>query len=96
MVEAQKRELEIALRTRDEIQQQLETELEDARLLHHPRRATACGDVLARGARLVVDDFSACDFIAGTLDADAFRAPGVQSAQSTPLLTRDGRSCSMR
>lgn len=33
-VEAQKRELEQALRARDDVQRQLEDELEDARLLH--------------------------------------------------------------
>jgi signal transduction histidine kinase len=158
MVEAQKIELEHALRARDEVQHQLETELADARLLHgisaalvdedseaelyqtlvdaatvvmrsefgsmqrfdaergelqliahhglddearafwgwvHPGRATTCGKALEAGQRVIVPDFEACDFIAGTADLEAFRRAGVRAAQSTPLLTRNGRLVGM-
>jgi signal transduction histidine kinase/CheY-like chemotaxis protein len=158
IVEAQKLELESALRMRDEIQRQLETELEDARLLHsisamlidensvdvlfqklvdaatlvmrsdygsiqrydaergkleliancglndealkywqwvHAGRATTCGRALAISGRVIVPDFEACDFIAGSEDLVEFRKAGVRSAQSTPLLTRNGRLVGM-
>ncbi len=158
LVEAQKRELEAALRTRDEIQKQLEMELEDARLLHSSSamlidennvgdlyqkmvdvatsimrsdfgsmqrydpergalqliahnglndeavdfwkwvqagRATTCGQALKLSARVTASDFETCDFIAGSEDAAAFRKAGVRSAQSTPLLTREGRLVGM-
>jgi signal transduction histidine kinase/ActR/RegA family two-component response regulator len=158
IVEAQKLELENALRMRDETQRQLKAELEDARLLHgisamlidentlgdlyqklvdaatlvmrsdcgsmqrydqergaleliahhgldaealafwhwvHPGRATTCGRALEVSARVIVPDFESCDFIAGSEDLVAFRKAGVKSAQSTPLLTRDGRLVGM-
>jgi signal transduction histidine kinase/ActR/RegA family two-component response regulator len=158
LVESQKLALEDALRTRDDIQRQLENELEDAQLLHgvsamlvgentlndlyqrlvdaatlimrsdfgsmqrydeernelqliatrglnqeavdfwqwvHPGRATTCGRALALGERVIVPDFEQCDFIAGSEDLIAFRAGGVRSAQSTPLLTREGRLVGM-
>lgn len=158
IVEAQKHELENALRMRDESQRQLEAELADARLLHgvsamlvdedniddlyqrlvdaatlimrsdfgslqrydHARgelrmiahrglsdaalafwqwvragQATTCGKALEIGARVVVPDFEDCAFIAGSPDLIGFRQAGVRSAQSTPLLTRDGRLVGM-
>jgi signal transduction histidine kinase len=158
IVEAQKLELENALRMRDETQRQLEAELEDARLLHgisamlidentigdlyqrlveaatlvmrsdfgsmqrydhergelqliahrgldaeavdfwqwvYPDRATTCGKALAMSQRVIVPDFESCDFIAGSEDLVAFRKAGVRSAQSTPLLTRNGRLVGM-
>jgi signal transduction histidine kinase/CheY-like chemotaxis protein len=158
LVEAQKRELESALLARDAIQTQLETELEDAQLLHsisamlvdeenigvlyqklvdvatlimrsdfgsmqrfdpergelqliahsglneeaiafwhwvHAGRATTCGRALELSERVVVSDFETCDFIAGSEDATAFRRAGVRAAQSTPLLTRNGRLVGM-
>ena len=158
VVEAQKRELELALEARDATQRQLEQELSDARLLHgisamlvdedtigalyqrivdaatqitrsdfgsmqrfdaerhaleliahhglddeavafwqwvQPGRPTTCGKALQVGARVVVGDFDTCDFIAGSEDHAAFRKAGVRSAQSTPLLTRDGRLIGM-
>lgn len=158
VVEAQKRELESALRMRDESQRELQAELEDARLLHGisamlvdentigdlyqklvdaatlvmrsdfgsmqrydeergalemiahrglseealafwrwvgPDRATTCGKALQVGARVIVPDFEDCGFIAGSEDLIGFRAAGARSAQSTPLLTRDGRLVGM-
>lgn len=147
-----KRELEVALATRDEGQKQLETELEDARLVHTisatlvseevmeafyhklveaaavvmrsdfatlqrfdreresleliahrgfddqaqafwkwvpPQRPTSCGMSLHQTRRVIVPDFETWEYSAGE-DLDAFRAGGVASAQSTPLLSRSG------
>ncbi len=61
----------------------------------HPGRATTCGRALQVAARVIVPDFETCDFIAGSEDLIAFRKAGVRSAQSTPLLTRDGRLVGM-
>lgn len=61
----------------------------------HPGRATTCGKALQTRARVVVPDFETCDFIAGSDDLVAFRAAGVRAAQSTPLLTRNGRLVGM-
>lgn len=157
-VETQKQQLESALQARDRIQHQLETELEDARLLHrissmmidedsvdalyqklvdaatlvmrsdygsmqryddtrgelqliahsglsaealefwkwvYPGRATTCGKALQEIKRVVVPDFETCDFIAGSQDLIEFRKAGVRAAQSTPLLTRNGRLVGM-
>lgn len=42
-----------------------------------------------------VADFESCDFIAGSDDLVAFRRAGVRAAQSTPLLTRNGKLVGM-
>ncbi|MGB9110255.1 MAG: ATP-binding protein, partial [Telluria sp.] len=73
--------------------------LNDAALAYwqwvYPGRATTCGRALALSERVVVGDFESCDFIAGSEDLLEFRKAGVRSAQSTPLLTRDGRLVGM-
>ena len=61
----------------------------------HPGRATTCGRALDVHERVIVPDFEACHFIAGSADLAAFRRAGVRSAQSTPLVTRDGRLVGM-
>ncbi len=61
----------------------------------HSGRATTCGKALQLGARVTVPDFEACQFIASSEDLVAFRRAGVRSAQSTPLITRDGRLVGM-
>jgi len=157
-VEAQKLELETALKERDQIRSQLEEEQHDSQLLHSvsemlveennidalyqklvdaatkimhsdlgslqrydPERnalqliahiglddeaiaywqwvcsgqATTCGQALEKLQRVIVHDFETCTFIAGTPDGDAFHKAGVRSAQSTPLLTRNGRLVGM-
>ncbi|MHA4866681.1 hybrid sensor histidine kinase/response regulator [Duganella sp. PWIR1] len=58
-------------------------------------RPCTCGMALAAGERVIVPDFEACAALQGTDDLVAFRKAGVQSAQSTPLLTRDGRLIGM-
>ena len=158
IVEAQKLELEIALKERDQVRSQLEEEQHDSQLLHsisemlidehnidvlyqklldaateimhsdlgslqrydsernelqliahsglddeaiaywqwvRPGQATTCGHALEKSQRVIVHDFETCTFIAGTPDGDAFHKAGVRSAQSTPLLTRNGRLVGM-
>ncbi|MYN29193.1 hybrid sensor histidine kinase/response regulator [Duganella levis] len=60
-----------------------------------PGRATTCGKALEVGERVIVSDFEACEFISGSEDLIAFRKAGVRAAQSTPLLTRNGRLVGM-
>lgn len=158
IVEAQKLELETALKERDQFWSQLEEELHDSQLLHSisqtlidehnidalyqklldaameimhsdlgslqrydsernelqliahsglddeaiafwqwvcSGQATTCGQAFKKLQRVIVHDFETCTFIAGTPDGDAFHKAGVRSAQSTPLLTRDGRLVGM-
>ena len=158
IVEAQKLELETALKERDQIRSQLEEEQHDSRLLHsisemlvdehnidalyqklvdaattimhsdlgslqrydsernalqliahsglddeaiafwqwvRPGQATTCGHALEKLQRVIVPDFETCTFIAGSPDGDAFHKAGVRSAQSTPLLTRNGHLVGM-
>jgi GAF domain-containing protein len=47
--------------------------------------ASSCGLALSAGARIVVPDVEACDFMAGTGDLDAYRRSGIRAVQSTPL-----------
>jgi len=54
-----------------------------------PQRPTSCGMSLHQTKRVIVPDFETWEYSAGE-DLDAFRAGGVASAQSTPLLTRSG------
>lgn len=61
----------------------------------YPERATTCGKALQMGKRVIVPDFERCEFIANSEDLLAFRKAGVRSAQSTPLLTRNGRLVGM-
>jgi len=61
----------------------------------YPGRACSCGRALQVAARVIIPDFETCDFIAGSEDLVAFRKAGARSAQSTPLLTRDGRLVGM-
>lgn len=61
----------------------------------HRGRGTTCGKALQLGERVVVADFEQCDFLAGSEDLVAFRRAGVRAAQSTPLLTRNGRLVGM-
>lgn len=60
-----------------------------------PLRATSCGQALHRKERFVVPDFEAWPLAEGSEDLAAFRAGGVRAAQSTPLLSRDGKLVGM-
>src|SRR5262249_2674263 len=57
--------------------------------------ASSCGLALSAGARIVVPDVEACDFMAGTGDLDAYRRSGIRAVQSTPLVSRSGQPLGM-
>jgi PAS domain S-box-containing protein len=57
--------------------------------------ASSCGLALSAGARIVVSDVEACDFMAGTGDLDAYRRSGIRAVQSTPLVSRSGQLLGM-
>jgi signal transduction histidine kinase/ActR/RegA family two-component response regulator len=58
-------------------------------------QATSCGEALEVGKRVIVADVEHCEFISSSEDLAPFRKAGVKSAQSTPLLTRNGRLVGM-
>jgi PAS domain S-box-containing protein len=60
-----------------------------------PSSASTCGQALNQKARVVIADIETCDAMAGTADLVAFRNAGIAAAQSTPLLSRDGRLVGM-
>ena len=60
-----------------------------------PGQPTTCGLALEKSERVIVKDFQTCPFIAGTANGAAFHKAGLRSAQSTPLLTRNGRLVGM-
>jgi PAS domain S-box-containing protein len=53
--------------------------------------ACLCGVAYRTLQRVVVPDIETCRFVAGTADLANFRAAGIRAAQSTPLLSRDGK-----
>jgi len=55
-----------------------------------PAAYSSCTMALKSGARAIIPDFEAWADIAGTDDLVAFRRTGIRSAQTTPLLSRDG------
>jgi PAS domain S-box-containing protein len=57
--------------------------------------ASSCGLALSSGARIIVPDVEACDFMAGTGDLDAYRRSGIRAVQSTPLISRSGQLLGM-
>ncbi|MGH2502677.1 MAG: ATP-binding protein [Ktedonobacterales bacterium] len=56
---------------------------------------TSCGVALGTGERVIVLDAEASDFMAGTQDLEYYRLGGIMAAQSTPLISRDGRVVGM-
>ncbi len=56
---------------------------------------TSCGTALRTGERVIVSDFEACDWLVGTRDLELYRQSGLRSVQTTPLVTRDGRTVGM-
>src|SRR5262245_29839053 len=56
---------------------------------------SSCGLALSAGARIVVPDVDACDFMADTEDLDAYRRSGIRAVQSTPLVSRSGQLLGM-
>ena len=57
--------------------------------------ASTCGVALSQGSRIIVPDTEACDFVAGTGDADAYRRSNIRAVQSTPLVSRSGQLLGM-
>src|SRR5581483_2448073 len=55
----------------------------------------ACGTALARGERVVVDDVTTSPIFVGTPALDAMLAAGARAVQSTPLVSRSGRTLGM-
>lgn len=60
-----------------------------------PAAYSSCTLALKFGQRAIVPDFETWDEIAGTPDLEAFRAAGIRSAQTTPLLSRSGKLLGM-
>ncbi len=61
----------------------------------NPNAYSSCTLALKFGQRAIVPDFEAWDEIADTPDLEAFRAVGIRSAQTTPLLSRGGKLLGM-
>ena len=51
---------------------------------------TTCGEALRTGAKVVVPDIRECDFMAGTMEQQAYLNAGIRSSQSLPLVSRSG------
>ncbi|MGF6097686.1 ATP-binding protein [Pseudomonas sp. 18175] len=60
-----------------------------------PMAYSSCTMALQLGQRAIIPDFEEWPDIAGTEDLNAFRRSGIRSAQTTPLLSRDGRLLGM-
>jgi len=60
-----------------------------------PVAYSSCTLALKLGQRAIIPDFEAWADIAGTPDLEAFRATGIRSAQTTPLLSRNGKLLGM-
>ena len=56
---------------------------------------STCGAALRTGRRVVAHDVEQCAFMAGSEDLATYRATGIRSCQSTPLLARNGRIVGM-
>jgi signal transduction histidine kinase/CheY-like chemotaxis protein len=60
-----------------------------------PAAYSSCTLALKLGQRAIIADFEAWGDIAGKPDLEAFRAAGIRSAQTTPLLSRRGKLLGM-
>ena len=60
-----------------------------------PEAHSSCTRALKSGRREIVPDYEEWDAIADTEDLLAFRRTGIRSAQTTPLLARDGHMLGM-
>lgn len=60
-----------------------------------PEAHSSCTRALKSGRREIVPDYEEWDAIADTEDLLAFRRTGIRSAQTTPLLSRDGHLLGM-
>jgi len=60
-----------------------------------PEAYSSCTKALKSGRREIIHDYEEWDAIADTEDLFAFRRTGIRSAQTTPLLSRDGHLLGM-
>ena len=60
-----------------------------------PEAHSSCTKALKSGRREIIPDYEEWDAIADTEDLFAFRRTGIRSAQTTPLLSRDGHLLGM-
>ncbi|HKE83157.1 MAG TPA: ATP-binding protein [Vicinamibacterales bacterium] len=51
---------------------------------------TACAQALRTGERVIVDDVTRCEFMAGTIDQARLLEAGIRAVQTTPLVSREG------
>jgi PAS domain S-box-containing protein len=55
----------------------------------------ACGVALRNWERVLIADTEICEFLRGTQDLQEYRRSGIRAAQTTPLLSREGRPLGM-
>ena len=60
-----------------------------------PDARTTCGEALRRNARVIEPDFEHSSFMAGSIDQAMYLAGGVRAGQSTPLISRGGKTVGM-
>jgi PAS domain S-box-containing protein len=60
-----------------------------------PETRSTCGAALAAGTRSILPDIEASDFMAGSEELETFRQTGIRAMQSTPLVSRTGRTLGM-
>ncbi len=56
---------------------------------------TTCAHALRTGARVITPDVARCDFMAGTAAQSALLEAGIRAAQTTPLVSRAGKTLGM-
>src|SRR5690242_18501735 len=56
---------------------------------------STCGQALRTGKRAIASNVETCDFLAGTAGMAALLDVGIRAAQSTPLMSRNGRMLGM-
>src|SRR5688572_758912 len=57
--------------------------------------ATTCARALQTNVRVIVPDLARCDFMAGTASQAALLDTGIQASQTTPLVSRAGKTLGM-
>jgi signal transduction histidine kinase len=57
--------------------------------------ATTCARALQTSARVITPDVARCDFMAGTASQAALLETGIQASQTTPLVSRAGKTVGM-
>ena len=60
-----------------------------------PDAGTTCAEALRCNARVIEADFEQCSFMAGSIDQAMYLAGGVRAGQSTPLISRGGKTVGM-